>query len=213
MTQYGPTEERWNIITHATGLLLSLAALPLMLLKTSGGGNMIHIFSAAIYGISLITLYSASTFYHATGDEDLRDTMETVDHSSIFVLIAGSYTPFALVVLDGFSSWLLFGLAWGLAVAGIVFKFVSDGKYKTVSLISYILMGGISVFFIEPIAADLKFGALAWLTAGGMFYLTGAALYGLKPFKYNHSVFHALILLGSVSHFVAIYYYVLPGSN
>lgn len=208
MSQYGPIEEKLNVITHFIGLILSLAALPLLIKSAGSGGQLLHIFSAALYGASAVILYAASTVYHSTQKQGLRDRMETVDHASIFVLIAGSYTPFVLVVLDGSMRFWMFGIVWGLAIAGILFKFVSEGKYKKVSVIAYISMGLLSLFIIEPIIKEIYFGGLVWLGVGGASYLIGAALYGTKPLPYNHSVFHALILFGSISHFMAIYYYI-----
>ncbi len=211
MTQYGQTEERLNILSHGIGVILSIIALPLLIKKAYDYGDQAHIFSAAIYGISSIILYSASTVYHSSPDNvEFREKMETIDHASIFLLIAGSFTPFALVVLKGFYGWLMFAVAWGIAAVGVIFKLASGEKYKMISLASYILMGCSVIFFIDPIVEKLQLTALKWLGIGGVFYLTGAVLYAWKPLKLNHSVFHTLILLGTISHFIAIYFYVLP---
>lgn len=207
MTRYDPKVEKLNIISHGIGLVLSIIALPLLILRASDGS--LTILSAVLYGVSAVILYAASTVYHSTEKEDWRDTMETIDHASIFILIAGSYTPFALIVLKGSVGWILFGLAWGFAFIGVLFKFISEGHYKKISVVLYVLMGLMALIFIDPIIYSLKTAALIWLAVGGVFFLTGAALYGFKPIKYNHAVFHTLVLLGSISHFAAVYFYIL----
>lgn len=210
MTQYGQTEERLNILSHGIGVLLSIVALLLLMINASGNANTLHIFSALVYTLSSIILYAASTFYHSRSDTDFREKMESVDHAAIFILIAGSYTPFALVVVKGWFGWMMFAIAWSLAIGGVIFKLTADNKYKMISLGAYVLMGSISLLFIDPIVDNLSYAALMWLGIGGVFYLIGAFLYGLKPFKYNHPVFHTFILFGTISHFIAVYFYVLP---
>ena len=133
-----------------------------------------------------------------------------MDHASIYVLIAGTYTPFTLVTLNGVTGWTLFGITWGLAVSGIILKLFFTGQYNVLSTLMYIFMGWIIVFAIKPLVNNLPVDGLFWLVAGGVAYTIGAILYGIKKIKFNHSIFHVFVLLGSSCHFVAIYFYVLP---
>ncbi|RLD75234.1 MAG: hemolysin D, partial [Bacteroidetes bacterium] len=132
------------------------------------------------------------------------------DHSAIYVLIAGTYTPFTLLVLKGWVGWTIFGVSWGLALTGIVLKLFFTGKYDTISTIAYVLMGWLIIFAIKPLVNEMPFSGLMWLLAGGVFYTVGAILYSIKKLKYNHAIFHIFVLLGSFSHFMAVFFYILP---
>jgi hemolysin III len=173
-------------------------------------GNAWHVVSFAIFGLSLISLYAASTFYHSAKKPDLRRRLRIVDHATIYILIAGTYTPFALVTLNGPSGWTLFGVSWGMAITGIILKLFHTGKYNLISTLMYVFMGWIIVFAIKPLINNLSSDGLFWLVAGGMAYTTGAILYSIKKIKLNHAIFHLFVLLGSFCHFVAIYFYILP---
>lgn len=210
ITYYDPKEEKLNVITHAIGLVLSIVALVLLVVFASLEGTAKQIVSFSIYGVSLIVLYSASTFYHYSQNPKLRKRLNIFDHAAIYVLIAGTYTPFTMVVLKGWVGWTIFGVSWGLAIAGIIFKFFFTGKYDKISTIAYVLMGWLIIFAIKPLIQNLDFGGLMWLLAGGIFYTVGALLYSIKNLKYNHAIFHIFVLLGSFSHFIAIFFYVLP---
>ena len=210
ITYYGPKEEKLNIISHAVGLVLSIAALVLLVVYASIYGSAWHIVSFSIYGASLILLYSASTFYHYVQSPKLRHRLNIFDHSAIYVLIAGTYTPFTLVVLNGWVGWTIFGVSWGLALAGIILKLFFTGKYDKISTFAYVLMGWVVIFAIKPLVHNLPFEGLMWLLAGGIFYTVGAVLYSIKNLKYNHAIFHIFVLLGSFAHFVAVFFYVLP---
>ncbi len=210
ITYYTPKEERLNIISHAVGLILSIAALVLLVVYSSIYGSAWHIVSFSIYGASLIVLYSASTFYHYAQSPKLRHRLNIFDHSAIYVLIAGTYTPFTLVVLNGWVGWTIFGVSWGLALAGIILKLFFTGKYDKISTFAYVLMGWVVIFAIKPLVHNLPFEGLMWLLAGGIFYTIGAILYSIKNLKYNHAIFHIFVLLGSFAHFVAVFFYVLP---
>lgn len=209
-TIYNTKEERLNVISHAIGLVLSIVALVLLIVYSSKYGTTKHIVSFSIYGVSLIVLYSASTFYHYSKTPKLRQRLNIFDHASIYVLIAGTYTPFTLVVLTGWVGWTIFGLAWGLAIIGIVLKLFYTGKYDKISTIAYVLMGWLIIFALNPLINNFPFKGLIWLLAGGLFYTFGALLYLMKSIKYNHAIFHIFVLLGSFSHFVAVFFYVLP---
>jgi len=210
ITYYEPKEEKFNIISHAIGLILSIAALVLLVVYSSIYGSAWHIVSFSIYGASLIVLYSASTFYHYVQSPKLRHRLNIFDHSAIYVLIAGTYTPFTLVVLNGWVGWTIFGVSWGLALIGIILKLFFTGKYDKISTFAYVLMGWVVIFAIKPLVENLAFEGLMWLLAGGIFYTVGAILYSIKRIKYNHAIFHIFVLLGSFAHFIAVFFYVLP---
>ena len=205
---YDPKEEKLNVISHFIGLLLSVVALVLLVVKASLFGNALHIVSFSIFGASLIVLYAASTLYHFSQAPKLRQRLNVFDHSAIYILIAGTYTPFTLVVLNGWVGWTIFGVSWGLALSGVIFKLFFTGKFDKISTIAYVLMGWLIVFAIKPLIHNLPTEGLWWLLAGGLFYTVGAVLYSFKRMQYNHAIFHVFVLLGSFSHFMAVYFYV-----
>jgi len=207
---YSPLEERINIISHAFGLLLSIVALVLLVERAIPYGNTLYVVSFAIFGISLISLYAASTFYHSTRSPRLRARLRIVDHATIYVLIAGTYTPFALVTLNGPVGWTIFTVSWTMAVSGIVLKLFFTGRYELLSTLMYVFMGWIVIFVLKPVVNNLPVAGLVWLVAGGMSYTLGAVIYSIKKVSFNHSIFHIFVLAGSFCHFMAIYYYVLP---
>lgn len=210
ITYYNPKEEKLNVISHALGLVLSIAALVLLVVFASLEGSAWHIVSFSIYGASLIVLYSASTFYHYSRTPKLRHRLNVFDHAAIYVLIAGTYTPFTLVVLDGWVGWTIFGVSWGLALVGVILKLFFTGRFDKISTIAYVLMGWLIIFAIKPLVSGLSFGGLMWLLGGGLAYTIGAILYSIKSIRYNHAIFHIFVLLGSFAHFVAVFFYVLP---
>jgi hemolysin III len=210
LKHYSPLEEKTNIISHAIGLVLSIVALVLMLIRASMYGNGWHIVSVSIFGASLIALYAASTFYHCATDPKLRKRLRIIDHATIYVLIAGTYTPFTLITLNGSTGWMIFGASWAMATIGITLKVFFTGKYNVISTLMYVFMGWIIVFAITPLINSLSAEGLFWLFAGGVAYTTGAILYSIKKIKFNHAIFHIFVLLGSFCHFVSVYFYVLP---
>ena len=177
---YSPKEEKINIISHATGFILSIVALVLLVAHANMHGNFWHVVSFSIFGTSLIILYAASTFYHSTKKPELRKKMRIIDHASIYVLIAGTYTPFTLVTLSGTIGWVILGTSWGLALTGIILKLFFTGKYKLISTLTYIFIGSVIVFAIKPLINNLSLEGLLWLFAGGMAYIFGAILYSIK---------------------------------
>ncbi len=208
---YSPLEERINIISHAIGFFLSIVAFVFLFKHASRYGNVLHLVSFNIFGVSLIVLYAASTFYHSAKNPELRSKLRVFDHASIYVLIAGTYTPFTLVTLNGQTGWTVFGVAWGLAITGIILKLFFTGKYNLVSTIMYVFMGWIIVFALKPLINNLSSDGLFWLVSGGISYSVGAILYSIEIIKYNHAIFHILVLTGSVCHFLSVFFYVLPG--
>lgn len=207
---YPPAEERINIASHAIGLVLSVVALILLVARAAIYGNVWHITSFSIFGISLILLYTASTLYHSTKDAKLRNRLRVFDHASIYILIAGTYTPFTLVTLNGTAGWWIFGITWGLALTGITLKLFFTGRYQIVSTLMYVFMGWVIVFAIEPLVDNFSAAGIAWLVAGGVAYTLGAILYGVRIMKFNHATFHVFVLIGSAMHFVSVFFYVLP---
>lgn len=212
LTFYDSREETLNILTHALGLVLSLVALVLLVTYAYLYGNAWHLTSSVIFGASLIVLYAASTFYHYASNPELRLKLNILDHAAIYVLIAGTYTPFALVVLKGWVGWTIFGVSWGLALVGILFKLFYFGKYDRISTIAYVLMGWVVIFAIKPLIENLPLKGLLWLFGGGLFYTVGAILYSMKKVRFNHAIFHVCVLLGSFCHFMSVFFYVLPAN-
>ena len=207
---YPPIEEKINIISHAIGFILSVVALVLLVTHASLHGDVWHIVSFGIFGASLTMLYAASTCYHSATKPESRSRLKIIDHASIYVLIAGSYTPFTLVTLRGTIGWVVFGTSWGLALTGILLKLSFTGKYNTISTVVYVLMGWVIVFAIKPLVRDLPLEGLIWLFAGGISYTGGAVLYSIKGIHFNHAIFHMFVLIGSFCHFVSVFFYVLP---
>ncbi|MCK4559730.1 MAG: hemolysin III family protein [Calditrichia bacterium] len=207
---YSPIEEKINIISHAIGLILSIVALVLLVTYANLHGNVWHVVSFGIFGVSLIILYAASTFYHSAKKPELRSRLRIIDHASIYVLIAGTYTPFTLVTLNGPIGWVIFGTSWGLALTGIILKLFFTGKYHLISILMYVFMGWLIVFAIKPLINNLSLDGLLWLFAGGIAYTIGATVYSIKKIKFNHAIFHVFVLIGSFSHFVSVFFYVLP---
>jgi len=208
---YSPLEERINISSHAAGLFLSLLATVLMVVRASQHGDAWHIVSVCIFGAGLVALYAASTAYHSATQPQLRARLRIIDHATIYFLIAGTYTPFALITLNGIVGWVLFAVSWGFAATGIYLKIHFTGRFDLLSTLMYVFMGWIIIFAVKPLVASLPAAGLYWLVAGGLSYTLGAAIYSIKKIPLNHAIFHGFVLGGSLCHFVAVYFYVLPG--
>ena len=206
---YTPLEEMINIWSHALGVFLSCIALILIILKPALNIDAFHSFSFILFALSLIILYSASTLYHRAIDPIKRARLRVFDHAAIYVLIAGSYTPFALISIGSDIGWNVFILAWLMAITGVIFKLFFTGRFTIISTLLYVFMGGMIVFFIEDLSAALSKQGMFWLKIGGVSYIIGAVIYSIKAIKLNHAIFHVFVLLGSFSHFMSIYFYVL----
>lgn len=207
---YSDREEKINILSHGAGLLLSILALPLLVFRAIRQGDVLQTVSFAVFGISLIVLYAASFFYHKARHPEKRKRLRIFDHASIYVLIAGTYTPFTLLVLKGNLGWLIFGISWGMALTGIVIKLFFTGRFGIISTLMYVFMGWLIVFAIKPLINNFSAQGLGWLFAGGVAYTLGAVIYGIKKLHYNHAVFHIFVLAGSACHFVSVYFYIAP---
>lgn len=209
---YGFWEELLNSITHGAGVVLSVAALVLLIVFSSLYGGARHVVSCTIFGITLILLYSASTLYHSIRKPNLKRVFKIFDHSCIYLLIAGTYTPFLLIVLHGVLGWTLFAIIWFLAAAGVIFKVFFVHRFKMVSTVAYVFMGWIIIFAIKPLMETLPAGGIVWLVAGGLAYTLGVIFYAWNKLPFNHAIWHLFVLGGSVCHFFAVIFYVLPVS-
>jgi hemolysin III len=202
-------EEIANSITHGFGALFSVAVLVLLIVAAARRGTARHVVSCAIFGASLVVLYASSALYHALTAPRAKHVFQILDHASIYILIAGTYTPFTLVSLHGVWGWSLFAFAWSLAAAGIVFKSFGAARRPVLSTAIYILMGWCAVIAFRPLLAALDWQGFVWLFAGGLCYTSGVVFYALRR-PYMHAVWHLFVLAGSLCHFAAIYWYVIP---
>lgn len=207
MNNYSDTEERLNVASHFIGLILSVVALTALMLKAININSIWHIVSYSVFGISMILLYLASTLYHNSTHKTRRKRLKVFDHSAIYVLIAGTYTPFALITLNGLWGWWILGIIWSLAIAGVILKLFFAGRFKLASTIGYVLMGWVVVIAFKPLLNAFSTEGLIWLFTGGAFYTLGAVLYQIKRIPYNHAIFHVFVVFGTWSHFMSIYYY------
>jgi len=202
-------EELFNSISHGVGVLLSIAALVLLIIFAAIERDGYKLASGIVYGISLILLYSMSMVYHIVQNKKGKAVMRIFDHCSIFVLIAGTYTPYLLTILDKKMGWVMFGIIWGMAVLGILMNSISLEKFKKISLICYVIMGWAIIFTIKPIINGIDFMGVLLLLMGGIIYTIGIIFYIMKKYKYMHSVWHLFVLGGSVCHYLSIQLYVL----
>lgn len=198
-----------NSVSHGVGALLSVAGLVLLVVLAILHGGTTLIISVSVYGVSLCLLYTISTLYHAMRPPGVRRVFRILDHSSIYLLIAGTYTPFSLVLLRGGWGWTLFGLVWSFAVIGLVFKAFATGKYPRLSSALYIGMGWLVILAIKPLLAVLPLPGFFWVFLGGVFYTGGVVFYAKDRIPYFHMVWHLCVLAGSACHFFAIFRYVL----
>lgn len=210
IVQYTPLEEIFNSITHGIGALISIAGLILLIVFSSLYGNFNHIISCSIFGVTLVLLYTASTLYHSFRKPNIKQIFRIMDHSCIYLLIAGTYTPFLLITLRGAVGWVIFAVVWSLTVFGVLFKIFFVHRFQIISTIAYILMGWIIVFAMKPLLHALPGGGLALLIAGGLAYTLGTIFYAWKKIPFNHAIWHLFVLGGSICHFFAVLLYVIP---
>jgi len=205
--RYSLGEEIANSITHGIGTALSVAALVLLVVFAIQNRDAWQIVSFSIYGTSLIVLYLASTLYHAFTNEKVKHFFRLMDHSCIFLLIAGTYTPPTLIAMRGSWGWTLFTLVWAMAVGGLIFETMNIGKYKIISLIIYMIMGWLAIFAIKPMLETLPPGLFNWFIIGGLFYTSGIIFYACKIIPYKHAIWHLFVLGGSITQFFGILFY------
>ena len=203
-------EELANSLTHGFGLALSVVGFVILLVLAARRGTAWHIVTCAIYGATLVLLYAASTLYHSVRSERVKRVCKVIDHSAIYLLIAGTYTPFTLVVLRGPWGWSLFGVVWGLALVGILWKVWFVDHFVVVSTTIYLLMGWLAVVALKPLVASVPVGGLAWIFAGGLAYTAGVGFFAWRRLPYHHAVWHVFVLIGSICHYFAVLFYVVP---
>lgn len=205
--KYSKKEEITNAITHGLGILFGIFALVFLIVTNYKNSDTYEMLSYIIYGSTLIILYISSTLYHGIPIKKAKEQLRKFDHASIFLLIAGTYTPIALIALRGKIGWTIFIVIWSIALLGIIFKVFYINRLKILSVVMYILMGWIIIFAIKPLINALSIKSLIFLIVGGLFYTVGVLFYALqsKGFKYSHSIWHLFVLAGSIFHFVMIY--------
>jgi len=212
--EFTRAEELANAISHLTGTMLAIAGLILMLVFSVIKGNAWHIITTAVFGSSMVILYLSSTFTHWLKPGKAKDFFFNMDQIAIFLLIAGTYTPVSLVALKGVYGWLMFGIEWAMALAGIIFRIIRPNKYESgvgiFNVIIYAFMGCLFLFFIIPVLKMMSPAGIAWIFAGGAFYLLGILFFQFRRFKYHHLIWHLFVLAGSISHFIAIFFYIIP---
>jgi hemolysin III len=197
-----------NTSTHALGLVLGLVAFGLLLKAALAQGSALVLFSYTLFGISIIFLYFSSTMYHLTQNPETKEIFRITDHAGIYLLIAGTYTPFSLIAMPSPTGEIIFTVIWILAIVGILFKTKYVGKFDSLSTLLYVLMGWIVLFALGELIEAMAMGALLWLIIGGIIYTGGVAFYLWEKLPFNHAIWHLFVLGGTVSHFIAIYYYV-----
>lgn len=206
---YTVGEEIFNSVSHGVGVLLSIAALVLLIIFAAIYSDGYGLASALVYGISLIILYTMSMVYHIVQNKTAKRVLRVFDHCSIFILIAGTYTPYLLGPLRSPIGWTIFGIIWGVTVIGILMNAISLEKFRIISLICYVLMGWGIVLSIKPLAQNIALPGLVLLIAGGLVYTVGVVFYVLKKYRYMHSIWHLFVLAGSVCHYFSILLFVL----
>jgi hemolysin III len=204
--RYSFGEEVANSITHGVGWLLSVGGLATLVTFAAITGGALRVASCAVFGATLVLLYAASTLYHALPCEGAKRVFRVLDHSAIFVLIAGTYTPLALVAVGGPWGWSLFGAIWLLAAIGVVLNTAAHGRWRWLSITLYVTMGWLVVIAIQPLVAAVDTGALVLIIAGGLAYTLGLTFYGWRRLPYGHAVWHVFVLAGSVLHYLAVFF-------
>ncbi|QJR37088.1 PAQR family membrane homeostasis protein TrhA [Gemmatimonas groenlandica] len=204
-------EEFANAVTHGVGLVLSLIGMPILILAAMNHGERATVIGASVFGATLIALYSASTLYHAIPHPTLKQKLRVVDHSAIYLLIAGTYTPFTLGVLRGTWGWTLFGIVWTLAALGVLFKVVfGSGAMAKLSTAIYVAMGWVIIIAIKPLMASMEHAGLMLLVAGGLCYTGGVIFYVDRRRAWTHPVWHLFVMGGSICHYFAVLWYAAP---
>jgi hemolysin III len=203
-------EEIANAATHGIGVLFSITALVLLIIGSSKEGTIWHTVSFTVYGVTMVLLYLSSTLLHSFPEGKVKDLFEICDHASIYLFIAGTYTPFLFIVIKGSLGWTLFGIIWGIAVIGLIFKLFFTKKFLYLSTILYIAMGWMIVIAWKPISSTLPENGVLLLVMGGVLYTAGTIFYVWRGFKFHHAIWHLFVLGGTVIHFFGVLLYVLP---
>ena len=207
---FGP-EETANTVSHGLGLVAAIAVTPPLILVAIARGSAADIVGSSVFGASLILAYLASTLFHASRRSDRRAVLQRVDHAAIYVLIAGTYTPFTLGVLRGGGGWTLFGLVWGVAAIGVATKLAAGVRYPRISTAAYLVMGWLIIIALGPLVERMEPAGLRWLVAGGVCYTVGVVFYVASRFRFGHLLWHLFVLAGSACHVVAVLGYATSG--
>jgi hemolysin III len=203
-------EEIANATTHGIGLVLSVVGWIALMVVSGMAGDGWDLAASAVFGGSLVFLYSTSTLYHSVRQPRAKWILRVLDHVAIFLLIAGTYTPFTVVLMRHGWGWTLLALIWGLALAGLLFKLFSTHRFHPAATSLYLIMGWLGILFADPMSAALPAGALLLIVAGGLAYTVGVVFYGWHSLRYSHAIWHVFVLVGSICHFAAVALYVLP---
>jgi hemolysin III len=203
-TFYSASEELAHSITHGVGVVIGFAVLTVLVVFASLRKSAWEVVSCAVYGTTFIMLFMGSTLYHAIQNPRGKQVLKTVDHSAIYLLIAGTYTPYALAPLRGELGWIILGAIWGSALIGIAFKVFFTGRFKAVSLISYLFMGWFCLIAVKPLYRALNTAGFVFLAVGGLCYTVGAVFYAWKSLRWSHTIWHLFVLAGSLCHFFSI---------
>jgi hemolysin III len=199
-----------NGVTHGVGFLLSIAGLVVLVVLAASRGGARHVVACSVYGSTLTLLYLASTLYHSVTAPRAKQVLRLIDHIAIYLLIAGTYTPFTLLTLRGGWGWSLFGVIWGLAIVGSVLKILFIGRFRKTSVVIYLLMGWLLMVGLKPLLASLPLAGFVWLMAGGAAYTLGVVFYAWKSLPHHHAIWHVFVMLGSTCHFFAVMLHTLP---
>jgi hemolysin III len=205
---YSLGEEIAHSVTHGLGAVLSMVGLVMLVHRAYASGDPWRIVSFAIFGTTMVVLYVSSTLYHALIPPRARNVFKILDHVAIFLLIAGSYTPFLLVSLRSAWAWVLFGVVWGLTLGGVIFKVFFTGRFKLVSTLLYLGLGWLGIVVMKPLIPQISTSGLVWLVAGGLAYSLGTIFYLWRGMKYHHAVWHVFVMVGTFCHFWVVYEYV-----
>lgn len=202
-------EDIANSVSHGVGLGMSIAGLALLVVVAAMNGDTVHVVSAAIYGATLVILFGASTVYHSMTRPGPRRILRVIDHSAVYLLIAGTYTPFTLVTLSGTLGWVLFAVVWSMALIGVLYKIFWFGRFKGLSMALYLVMGWSIVVAIKPLAEALDLGGIILVIVGGVLYTVGVIFYGWEKLFFNHAIWHFFVLAAAVCHYLAVLLYVM----
>ncbi len=198
------SEEIVNSVTHGIGALLSIAGLVILVVAAALHGDAWHIVSFSIFGVSMIVLYTSSTLYHSFSQERIKNIFARFDHAAIFMLIAGTYTPFLLTTIRGTLGWTFFGIIWAVAITGIIIRSIHLHKYRRLMVLIYLIMGWMFIFIINSMIRNLPALSLVFLLAGGLSYTVGVVFYAWRKLPFGHGIWHLFVLGGSIMHFFAV---------
>ena len=206
-------EERASMLTHAAGGMLAIAALVVLIVHSSLAHDVRRIVAVCIYGCSLVFMYCTSTVYHLVRPPRIKRLLKILDHASIYLLIAGTYTPILLISMRGYWGWSLFGVVWAMAIAGVILKLFFVDRFEMLSVSLYVFMGWLVLVGAKPLFASVPMVGIGWLFAGGISYTGGVLFFLWDRLPFNHAIWHLFVIAGSVCHFVAVLFYVLPVMN